>query len=668
MSEIDQIKKNIDIFSMAQQFGANPNASGKCKHNCLRAEKTCSLQLYKETNTYSDFGDTSGSVIDFYMKAKGIDLATAIKELKEMGNVVPNQDYELVTIAPMPKKEYMASTIVRKIFDRQIPLDYKEHKSLLTDILPYWVYHQAEREDTEQFQNIMRKSEQEDTLIILLKDEHSVEKTMRYRYKMVGEEMKKWVAIAGSESNFLYTRLTENPITIVTEGTSCYLTALLLGYSVISLPSSSYKGEISPELTKGRTLVFIGDDDESGIKIIDRLVDETICNKKRFNYKDFKTKGTDFKSMVEQHKSIESFKKKFDKYISELELMGVDSWSDILAKANKSVTRQIIDEVENAKFLVDGLLPYNNITTLVGVPNVGKSAVSFAVANMLLEDDVISDLIYFDADNPLIYVKSRIIKLFDKFDENRIKYYTGSTASKKDMISTLETLALLKGGGEKVLIVIDSLKNFINGSINDDKVTNELFDLLQRVRDNFKATIIVLHHTRKGKDEDGKLNYVGSQVILASSDNMTYISRDDVTKDLLFDNDKARALIPPKITFDLDFENMVLSGARIINEDEEKEEVDAVKIVIDELKKAVDGVEIKELKKRLRDAVTAKEVGEIIKDKKLFRWNKNGDNGWMVLLNNFESKEPVITEFVSELEMEFIEPELNVNELESLGL
>jgi len=644
MSEIDQIKKNISIFDLASQFNANPNKNGKCKYNPLRIEKSCSLQLYSKTNTFNDFGGVGGDVIKFYELAKNCDTKTAIADLKQMGNVVSNQDYQIVTVAPIPQKEYMQQSIVRKIFDRQFELDYKEHKELLTDILPWWVYQEATKEDTEQFQNIMRKSEQENTLVVLLKDEHNVEKSMRYRYKMIGEELKKWVALSGTESNFLYTRLTENPITLVTEGTSCYLTALLLGYSVISLPSSGYKGQISKELTDGRILIFIGDNDESGIKAMDRISDDTICDKKRFNFDDYKTKGTDFKSIVEQHKSIDSFKKKFDKYIDSLDLLGVENWNDILNKSDKAVTRQIIEDAVNAKFLIEDVLASNMITLFVGVPNVGKTAVVFAMAKELLNRGKISNLLYFDADNPLVYTKDRILTMFDDYGEDRVKYYSGATSSIEEMIEVLTTLSMFKTGGENVLIVIDSLQNFINGSVNDDVVIKKLFELLQRVRDNFGATIIVLHHTRKGKDEDGKLNYVGSQRIKTSCDTLTYISKDEVTKDMLFNNDKARSLIPPKKAFKLDFDKMTLEGAEYPEEVDTKEA--DTKALLEFLKEHKDGYEKNKIANKLN--IKSKNLKDIIAKHNKEKWVQYQKKGiWMIKIKeeNLYSKEPIVTVF-----------------------
>ena len=644
MDEIERIKQEVSIFELAEMYNAQPNNRGKCKHNPLRSEKTSSLQLYKSSNTYADFGDaTSGSsTIDFYMNATGKSLSESIKELKGIAGI-SDMEYkpEPKKLAPIPEQDYMSSATIRKIFDQQIELDFKdkEHKKLLDEFAPKWIFQSADSADISYFISSVRKAKHEDTTMILLRDEHGHEQCLKYRFKMVGENLVKWCGLDGVKSNFLYTRLTENPLTIVTEGTSDFLVAVLMGYSVISLPSASYKGDIPFELTKDRELIFIGDDGEAGQSAIDRIMHETVCDKKKFNYESFRTKynkqGTDFKDLILEYKTTEEFKANLLEYISTLDNEKGNDWLNTLKSKNKSVTRQTIKDTENMRMLIDGLLPHGQITTFVGQPNVGKSALTFAITNYLFENKHIQNLIYFDADNPLVYTKDRILKLMDKNGDENITFYTGSTASKDDMIQDLTLLTNFKDAGKDTLIVIDSLKNFINGSINDDKSINPMFDVLQQVRDVFGATVIVLHHTRKGKDDDGKLNYVGSQVIEASSDNMTYISKVEDTNILKLDNTKARALLTPVLSYAIDFDNMAFNPEELPPELPESNGVD----LIVELLEAKGELDKREIKSFLKGKLTASKIEEIIKAHKntMFKYKKNG-NDWLIGLVNIEPK------------------------------
>ena len=84
MTDIEQIKA-IDIVELATTHGAKPVGRGNClgtKHNPLRGEKSSSLKLYKDTNSWNDFGGVGGSTIDFYMELFTLDKAKAIEKLK----------------------------------------------------------------------------------------------------------------------------------------------------------------------------------------------------------------------------------------------------------------------------------------------------------------------------------------------------------------------------------------------------------------------------------------------------------------------------------------------------------------------------------------------------------------------------------------------------------
>jgi len=626
---IAELKSKMDIVETVSSFIELKKNKACCP---FHEEKSPSFSVSPQKQIAHCFGcGYTADSIKFYADMKKITNAQAIVELKESHGVIDNGGYvEPKKLAPIPQQDYMSSTVIRKIFDGQIDLNFKDkaHKKLLDEFAPKRVFQSGSDEDIAFFVSSVKKSKHEDTTMILLRDEHGVETCLKYRWKMVGDNRVKWCGLDGVKSNFLYTRLTENPLTIVTEGTSDYLVAVLMGYSVISLPSASYKGTIPFELTKDRELIFMGDDGEAGQNAINRIMQETVCNKKKFNYADFREKynlkGEDFKDLVIEYKSIEKFKTDLLEYVSSLDNQKDNDWLNVLRSKNNSVTRQIIKDTENMKMLIDGMLPHKQITTLVGQPNVGKSALTFAIINRLFEEKHIENVIYFDADNPLVYTKDRILKLMDMNGDDKIAYYTGSTASKEAMKEDLELLTNFRDSGEKTLIVIDSLKNFITGSINDDKSINPMFDLLQQVRDIFGATIITLHHTRKGKDEDGELNYVGSQVIEASSDNLTYIS--NVNGVLLLKNSKARALIDEKIAVDLDFDNMVFK-ATDIPEDEESDDV----AMIVEILEAQGFIDKRELKNMLKGKVSAGDIEKLIKEHKntMFKYKKDGDN-WLV--------------------------------------
>ena len=115
MDKIQQIKSHYNIRDLATQFGANPNSKGLCKLNPTRDEKTSSLVIYDETNSFNDFGSLGGDVIDFYSLATGKSKSDSINEMFEKINgtieVTPIQREVKIV-----EKSYMTPNAVSKAF------------------------------------------------------------------------------------------------------------------------------------------------------------------------------------------------------------------------------------------------------------------------------------------------------------------------------------------------------------------------------------------------------------------------------------------------------------------------------------------------------------------------------------------------------------------------
>ena len=87
MTKVEKIKSLITIRELAERYGAQPNSKGKCKYNPIREEKTSSLQIYDETNSFNDFGGVGGDVIDFYAEYHKISIIEAIENLVKDLNI-----------------------------------------------------------------------------------------------------------------------------------------------------------------------------------------------------------------------------------------------------------------------------------------------------------------------------------------------------------------------------------------------------------------------------------------------------------------------------------------------------------------------------------------------------------------------------------------------------
>jgi hypothetical protein len=577
--DINKIKNAISIVNLAEKYNAQPYGRGnaiKTKYNPLREEKTSSLTLYVKTNSFHDFGSgIGGSIIDFVMQADGLPLKDAITKIKEMaGTTMEDKTVKNTVPVQIQKADYLKPQAIDTIWQQKPILDFStpEGTKELLSIAPKYVFQEAKEEDATDFFNIVAFDPYHNTACVLLKDKDGVPRTIRYRRfkKKDGDSASvvKWGAHKRTQSSFPYVRIRDDDeVVLIVEGTHDYLTAILAGYNVIALPSSNFK--LDDELLKGKLCLFMDDDDGKGF--MRPLFENSNSNKIWFDHAKFKRdngigEAKDFSDYLDRFESLKEFHNAINSVIN-------TKWLEDIDKITKPVTQEVLAKAANTSWLIEDVLIKNNITTLVGAPNVGKSAFSFAIANKLFAEKKIDRLLYFDADNPISYVKERIVTLINTFGEDKIRYYNGLNSSAKEMVEVMSVLSNLKGGGDRVLIVIDSLKFFINGSMSEDKLVSPFYDLLKGIRDRFGATIVCLHHTRKSKDDEGKLIYNGSQTVEASTDNMIML-----IKEFIY-HKKSRSLKAGlKFEINLNFTDMDFNLSEAVEEenDQEDEKVDSI--------------------------------------------------------------------------------------------
>lgn len=87
---INKIKSTIHITELITKFGLEPNRAGYI--SCpAHDDKTPSLKLYPDSNTWWCFSCNSGSsVIDIYMLITGTDFSTAVTELGAEYGLTPD--------------------------------------------------------------------------------------------------------------------------------------------------------------------------------------------------------------------------------------------------------------------------------------------------------------------------------------------------------------------------------------------------------------------------------------------------------------------------------------------------------------------------------------------------------------------------------------------------
>jgi len=232
-----------------------------------------------------------------------------------------------------------------------------------------------------------------------------------------------------------------------------------------------------------------------------------------------------------------------------------------------------------------GVMTKNQVNILVSAPGEGKTNLALGICNLSLSDGNIERVIYIDKDNSPGGMKNRVEILMTKY-HGRFLYMHESKIDDVTMTNTIKRLE--QNDLTDTLIVFDSLVNF-SGNTSEEKHIKPFMEQTKRLR-NQNATILVLHHTRKSKDEDGKSLFTGSQVIRSQVDSMIYVSKlSDENNELICRCkwDKERAVIEEReLVFKINKIDMTLEKLdrelykKQENENKDSYAINAVKAVL----------------------------------------------------------------------------------------
>ena len=645
--DLEKVKQSISIVDLASQYGANPFGNGNTVHtkfNPIRSEKTSSLKLYRDTNSWNDFGGEGGSIIDFVMKAENIDFKEAVvkitghnfesKEIK-----VKNTNYD---------EDKMKPEIVEKcfngVFHSNIDLKKENHIEQLKRIAPLWVFNESKKEDLNFFMSISKFVESRSTTIHKLPNKDGISYTFKYRYYFKEEDNKdiKWYSLPNTISKYLFCRLTGKDLVLVVEGSRDYLTALLCGFDVVSLYNVSYQfTDEDYDLLKGKKVIFI---DDFGTNAIKNIHDKFVGDKIYFNHnlmrKISKCESKDFSDYLYHFKSLDEFIKAFNEVTK-----SSGTWEDGLISCKSLLTKELLENTPDVEAIVDKFIFKGTLSVIHSKAGQGKSSLILSLLKKAITENKIKKFIYFDADNPLSVLKNRISKLTETFN-NQMIYHTHTMSSVDSLKIEMERLCTFKGQGSDVLIVVDTMGRFID-VMKDDQV-KPFMDLGIRLRDNFGATVIFIHHSNKQEDSNENVIFRGSTVIHGDCDFMWGLKR---TKNkILLRNDKGRFDYFEKIEAIVDLANydVSITGKYELEEIQEDNNEDIETVSIDEIidySKDKGKIAISDIQKRFMHHKT--------KDKRDIIWNLICDNknifaiekigkGWFC---EYLNTQPTITEF-----------------------
>ena len=264
---IKDLKNNLDILEVAQKYCELKRVSNNdfmAVINPLRDEKTSSLHFYVNTQKFHDYGSSEGGdVFDFIAKVENISLSDVIKKFSD-NNFTP-------TVKPIREKPQQVAVIeistqqLQKEFNsfESIDINNSKHKEELLNVIPYWLYETANKEDLELFTALTRYDSKNNTLVAGWY-RNSLTDFEMITYKRRRLNGGKWINRKGTHPNqtsFSRIYSEAKPIYII-EGMRDALTAVLLGLNCIAIPTTSFKNfeDINSVINKEDEVIFICED------------------------------------------------------------------------------------------------------------------------------------------------------------------------------------------------------------------------------------------------------------------------------------------------------------------------------------------------------------------------------------------------------------------------
>lgn len=210
---------------------------------------------------------------------------------------------------------------------------------------------------------------------------------------------------------------------------------------------------------------------------------------------------------------------------------------------------------------------------IVSRPGIGKSLISIALCNMFLDEDKIRRVIYFDKDNSLVTIKTRNIHILKEKYGTRLYYI----AEKTDFDINIMITELKKTDLMNILIVFDSVKNFIIGDRNNHKDVSDFMNVLKILRKN-GASVIFLHHQNK-LDKEFNSAFAGSSAFLEDISLAFELRKNEDKQTYIFMPIKDRNNISNYIAFTYNQDN-TLTKVDIDYALETKEELEIRELII----------------------------------------------------------------------------------------
>ena len=307
---ITTLKNSLNIIEVASQYvelkKINSNQY-QAKENILRAEQTSSLFFYVNTQKAYDYGSSkSYDVFDFVSQAESISLSDAIKKFKN--ETISYTPRELI----IHQKEdviSVSSEQLLKEFDRfeRLNINNPSHKDEVMNVIPFWLYETAQKEDLELFLYVARYDSYNKILVSGWFDNSLLDFEL-ITYKRRRLNGGKWVNRKDTHPNqTIFHRIYDDTKAVyIVEGARDSLTSILLGLNFIAIPTASFKNvDLIKEVTTGYSDIILICEDMQGYKAM-KLLSENIPNSRMVTFVNNKIDKIDLSDFVMGCSSIEA--------------------------------------------------------------------------------------------------------------------------------------------------------------------------------------------------------------------------------------------------------------------------------------------------------------------------------------------------------------------------
>ncbi|WP_323589440.1 ATP-binding protein [Aliarcobacter butzleri] len=230
--------------------------------------------------------------------------------------------------------------------------------------------------------------------------------------------------------------------------------------------------------------------------------------------------------------------------ISETNKSILSSLDNIFNKAYKS-PEELERMIVNSNPIIGEFALKGQMTFLYGPPNVGKT-----ILIMALLKDVTADIIYLNADDGINAGRDKV-RIAQDNNYMMILCATDNNNDPKSILEQLESQIKKDNSSFKdKIIIFDTVKKFVNPL---DKTATVYFLQLMRKITLAGGTILLLGHTNKHRNTDGKLIFEGVGDWMSDMDCVYSLDFeiDDLTniKTVFFENQKSRGVVPQSVSY-----------------------------------------------------------------------------------------------------------------------